>query len=167
MTESRAYFFVEFLPIYWAAFRAHNVGLKTVEKDLGQAGEKLRRLTGFFDKVGWLGAAGLIDVDAVLAPNQHTMRRVWIAVGPLIGVERKAGSGGRLDPVYRLGFEWLFRRSEQQSHHQADLLMKRFQEPALLTDTDCVNLRDAIQTDEADFRDYLDGMMRAAEAGDA
>jgi hypothetical protein len=153
MNQLRLYFFRDFLPKHWAGLQG--VSLKEVEHKISDDGQ-IRRLTGFFDRVGWLGAAGLIDVDFVLGPMQHGMRRVWFATEPLILKEREIGRLERLDPVYRLGFEWLVKRSEQAGKHQADLLASRFQEPALITPDLAQSLRRAIDEDEVKFKRSLD-----------
>ena len=103
----------------------------------------------FFDRVGWLGAAELINVDYVLGPMQHSVRRVWMAMESLIQKERKPESAEWLDPVYLLGFEWLFKRSDTK--HQATLVKEKFQNPRLLSSEQGEVLRSQIDKDEMKF----------------
>lgn len=56
MSAARAYFFDEFVAKEWANLVSTRKGLKSV------SGHDVHRLTGFFDRVGWLGAAGLTPV---------------------------------------------------------------------------------------------------------
>src|SRR6266540_182246 len=82
LRELRRYFFLEFVPVH--RIKLDGKSLKetgdVVPEDMG----RIVRLCYFFDRIGWLGAAGLIDMDYILGPIQHTMRRTWIAVEPLI-----------------------------------------------------------------------------------
>jgi hypothetical protein len=153
LNKLRKYFYKEFLPKYLAKLK--DASLKEVQiiikEDEGQA----REICYFFDRVGWLGAAGLIDVDYVLGPMQHTLRRVWIAMCPLIKRERQIGTQERFDPVFQLGFEWLFERSNKKTNNQASLLAKRFTKPELLCKKAIKKMRLDIIDDEARFQEYL------------
>lgn len=145
MQELRRYFYEEFVPQHYA---------KVSGKSLKKVDGRLQRLTGFFDEVGWLGAAQLIDVDYVLGPMQHEMRRVWFATEDLVRGARNSPEAP-LDPVFRLGFEWLFRRSEEPGADQADLVAARFHDPSLFTNADTLDLRTRITADEQAFRSRL------------
>src|SRR5579875_944699 len=84
-------------------------------------------LVHFFDRVGWLGAAGLIDVDYILGPMQHVMRRTWMAMADLILKERKIRSStDRLDPVYNYDFEWLYLHTCESGGDQGDLMSRLY-----------------------------------------
>ncbi|MFH2040206.1 MAG: hypothetical protein ABIJ65_12305, partial [Chloroflexota bacterium] len=109
----------------------------------------------FFDKVGWLGAAGLIDVDYILAPMQHYLRRAWIAMEPLINRSREFSNDKPYDPVYQWGFEWLYLRTNQTRKHQARLLRRIFSNPSLLSKKDFVQLLHYIDADEENYRNLL------------
>jgi len=162
MNLLRRYFYLEFLPKHYA--KEADGDLKELEHRVADDKGQLMSLTGFFDRVGWLGAAGLVDVDYVLGPMQHTMRRVWLATERLISRTREVHPPGQLDPVYRLGFEWLFRRSEEKS--QAILLVHRFSDPALFSRNDAIQtLKFRIQDDEREFRQYLESLRGKARAG--
>ena len=161
MSALRRYFYFEFLPKHYARIAGGN--LKELEHKVPGDEGQLRKLTDFFDRVGWLGAAGLVDVDYVLGPMQHTMRRVWLATEPLITCARKRNPPGQLDPVYRLGFEWLFRRSEDKTH--ATLLAQQFSDPALFsTDGTFEELNTHIQRDEQEFRQRLIALRRQSQS---
>ena len=149
MQELRRYFYQEFVPMHYA--KVNGISLKNVAEVVPSDEERLLRLTGFFDEVGWLGAADLIDVDYVLGPMQHAMRRVWLATEDLVRNARISQAGLLLDPVFRLGFEWLFRRSEMPGGGQADHLAAKFQSPNLFTEADIVELRRKIADDEQEF----------------
>ena len=151
----RKYFYKEFLRDYMPCYRSelNGKGMKEIEKIISEDRGRIRRLCYFFDRVGWLGAAGLIDVDYVLGPMQHSLRRVWMAMEPLIQKEREPKSTKLLDPVYQFGFEWLFKRSNKK--HQAKLVRKKFQNPTLLSRKQSKTLKAQIDRDEAKFREYF------------
>jgi hypothetical protein len=146
----REYFFYEFIPDNLQKVSGHS--LKDLDKLIDDQG-RTTRLCFFFDRIGWLGAAGLIDVDYVLGPMQHTMRKIWFVTEPLILEARHTTVP--YDPVYQYGFEWLFARSEQQGQHQADLLMRRFSNPRIIDKTQAKLLDKQIQGDDDDFRSQL------------
>ena len=145
LNELRRYFYEEFLP----AHRSEPIG-KGMKEIVAEDKGRVRRLCYFFDRVGWLGAAGLINVDYVLGPMQHSVRRVWMAMEPLIQKEREPKSTKLLDPVYQFGFEWLFKRSNKK--HQAKLVRKKFQNPTLLSRKERKILQVQIGSDEEKFR---------------
>ena len=144
----RKYFFLEFVPKHLKVTSGHN--LKEVEIIVSEDRGRTASLCFFFDRIGWLGAAGLIDVDYVLAPMQHTLRRVWTITEPLIRTAR-VSMLPHFDPVYLYGFEWLVLRSEQVNRHQVDLLRRRFSDPMVLDDLFATELRANIQRDEAEY----------------
>ncbi len=117
LIELRRYFYTEFLPLHMSKLTGKE-GLKEIKTVISEDKEGAGQLCYFFDRVGWLGAAGLIDIDYVLGPMQHSVRRVWMAMEPFIQNERKPESAKLLDPVYQFGFEWLFKRSDEK--HQAN-----------------------------------------------
>lgn len=105
----RGYFRNEFLLVD----RSKLVGtsLKEIEQRLPADAGRLNELCFFFDRVGWLCAAGLVNVNYVLPPMQHLLRRVWLATAPYVLIERDRADGRPYDPVYCFGFEWLYRRT--------------------------------------------------------
>lgn len=152
LNELRRYFYEDFLPIYKSKKnKLTGKGMKEIETLISEDKGRARRLCYFFGRVGWLGAAGLIDIDYVLGPMQHSVRRVWMAMEPYIQKEREPGSAKLLDPVYQFGFEWLFKRSNKK--HQAKLVRKKFQKPKLLSRKQSKILQAQIDTDEARFRE--------------
>jgi len=157
LRELRRYFFLEFIPIH---------RIKLVGKSLKEVGDivpedngKIVRLCYFFDRIGFLGAAGLIDMDYILVPMQHTMRRTWIAVEPLILKGREFEPGKGFDPVYHYGFEWLFRRSSLPRKHQADLLGQRFAQPSIFTPKEIRVIKSYIDANEVEFRRTLENIL--------
>ncbi len=160
MNDLRKYFYCDYLKKYYSLHV--ECDLKNFEHQVKEDNGRLKTLTAFFDRVGWLGAAGLVDVDYVLGPMQHTMRRVWIATEPLIKNTRKMHPPGQLDPVYRLGFEWLFHRSERKC--QASLLVHRFSKPKLYSSRNVVKmLKKQIAADEQEFFGYLIELRKQTE----
>lgn len=127
LRELRRYFILEFIPNH--RIRLIGKSMKEIDRVIPEDKGRTTKLCYFFDRVGWLGAAGLIDVDYVLGPMQHVMRRTWIVMEPLILIERELKSDKTFDPVFQFGFEWLFKRSSQQKKHQANLLRYRFLRP--------------------------------------
>ena len=55
------YFFLEFVPKHLNVISGHN--LKEIEILVPEDQGRTARLCFFFDRIGWLGAAGVIDVD--------------------------------------------------------------------------------------------------------
>lgn len=152
MNTLRRYFFREFLPQHRKALLGKSIRdiEATVENDKG----RIRKLCYFFERVGWLGAAGLIDVDYILGPMQHVVRMVWLAMEPFIIQERNVEHIDSVHhTVYLSGFEWLYRRSEQK--HQAVLIRTQFRRPRLRTWEEIEGLREWIDSDEAKFRKEL------------
>ena len=97
---------------------------ETIEAEKTGSKGSVVKLVHFFDRVGWLGAAELIDVDYVLGPMEHIMRRTWVTMADFMTTERdsRQQKGDRLDPVYNYGFEWLYRYSCEKNHDQASLM---------------------------------------------
>ncbi|MGD0515902.1 MAG: hypothetical protein ABSA26_00065 [Thermoguttaceae bacterium] len=155
LNKLRKYFYKEFLPKYLVKLK--DASLKEVEIIVEEDKGRARKICYFFDRVGWLGAAGLIDVDYVLGPMQHTLRRVWYTMQPFIKKERdrKNSTTEWLDPVYQLGFEWLFNRSDKPANHQSSLLAKRFAKPELLSTEIIEQMHKDIDEDEDKFKEYL------------
>jgi len=148
LAELRRYFYTEFLPSYG--------GSKSFNKEEGlKSKEKVKQLCYFFDRVGWLGAANLVDIDYVLGPMQYTVRRVWITTEEFIKEERKqereSKSDKLFDPVYQFGFEWLFKYSNKK--HQAKLARDKFRNPKLLSQKQSRILQAQINDDEIKFRE--------------
>lgn len=109
-------------------------------KELDSEWDEVRQLCWFFDRVGWMSAAKLIKTDLVLGPMQHTMRKVWMVMEPLILNDRRRHGGHRLDAVHLRGFEFLFDESERR--HHAKLLKEQYGFDTCLDD---------IYADELDF----------------
>jgi hypothetical protein len=147
--ELRRYFFDEFVPKKRAKLEGKSLKDRSVEG-------RVIKLCYFFDRVGWLGAAGLIDVDYVLGPMQHTMRRTWMVVKPLIIIARNSMPPGEFDPVYQYGFQWLFERSSMKDKQQATLLKWRFAHPNILSKGQIKSLQSHIDRDEEEFRQKLE-----------
>ena len=157
LRELRHYFYREFLP-----HRPQLLGksLKEIELSMESDRGRIRKLCYFFERVGWLGAAGLIDVDYILGPLQHSLRAVWVALEPFILEERKPRNIYQVDSahhfVYLSGFEWLYKRSSQR--HQAALIRAKFRKPRLRSRAEIQALREWIDQDEANFRRQLEKM---------
>lgn len=155
----RRYFFQEFIALHRNKLidkEGIKWGLKDIEKIIPSDEGRMRQLCYFFDRVGWYGSTGLIDVDYVLGPMQHVVRRTWIAMEPLIKHERKPdrvmeGQYKRYDPVFLFGFEWLFKRTSQQGRDQASLLGKKLRDPKLLNKSEISSLRKQISADEEKY----------------
>ena len=157
----RKYFFQEFVPSHRPILINQGKTLKSID-DIFKSdkepdnkpdnGAKVRQLCFFFDRVGWLAAAGLIDPDDVLGPMQHSMRRVWWAVERFI-LEDRSDKGGHPDPIYHMGFEWLFKHSSDPDHHHALLLERQLH--GFLTEEDVKTLRAALDSVEAEFKKQL------------
>jgi hypothetical protein len=130
--------------------------LKEMESMFPDDFSKIRKLCYFFDRVGWLGAAKLIDIDYILAPMQHSVRRVWMTMEPFIQNERIPSPNKLLDPVYLSGFEWLFKHTEENP--QAELINNKFNNPKLLSDKEYRDMQNEIFEDEKRFCEkYLKG----------
>jgi hypothetical protein len=168
----RTYFYREFIPWYkehgprlgairLKDFANRAVGFTPSLKDEG----RLANLTFFFDEVGWLGAAGLIDVNHVLGPMQHVLRRVWWVSKPWIELDRKRESGYWLDPVRHFGIEWLYQKSVITP--QIDLIKDRFRDLPPLShvivgrESNIQELRTELAKDKAAFLSILPEQMRA------
>jgi hypothetical protein len=158
--ELRRYFFLEFIPKH----RSKLVGriLKEASDVVPDDKGRIVELCYFFDRIGWLGAAGLIDIDYILGPMQHTMRRIWIAVEPLITPARDFKPGKVNDPVYCYGFEWLFKRSNQRHNHQSSLLGRRFVHPSILTRRQSHSVQVNIDRNEAEFLGNVEIILQTA-----
>lgn len=152
MNALRKYFFREFLPQHRQ--RLLGKSIREIESIVENDKGRIRKLCYFFERVGWLGAAGLIDVDYILGPMQHVVRMVWLSMEPFIIEERNVEKIDSVHhTVYLSGFEWLFKRSEQK--HQAVLIRTQFRHPRLRTWEEIEELREWIDTDEAKFRKEL------------
>ena len=151
----RKYFYQEFVPLY----RKQLLGkcIKEIEMFIENDAGRIRKLCYFFERVGWLGAAGLIDVDYILGPMQHCLRFVWLAMEPFIIEERQPHNLSQIDSVhhsvYLSGFEWLYKRSTKK--HQALLIHQKFRRPRLRTRDEIITLKHWIDEDEQKFRKEL------------
>lgn len=150
----RRYFHEELLPKHMSKLTDKNI--KDIEIVVLEDKGRARQYCYFFDKVGWLGAAGLIDVDYIMAPMQHYLRRAWIAMEPLIDRSRVFTNEKPYDPVYQWGFEWLYLRTNQKSKHQARILRRIFSKPSILDEKEFVQLMKYIDTDEENYKNLLD-----------
>ena len=122
--QIRVFFFEEFcfLPLVRSApevpFRCL---MRALDSDYTTKGMsmRIRRLCNFFDKVGWLAAAALIDVDDVLGPMQETVRLVWRVLGTSIIASREEAPRADTGPVLFYGLEWLYKRSLSGAERRA------------------------------------------------
>lgn len=144
----RTYFVSDFLETKVPLLNGHS--MKSVEKIVPEDKGRLNRLCYFFDRVGWLAAAGLIDIDYVMAPMQHFMRRLWLTIEPQVVYERQLvpDSTPLFDPVYYKGFEWLFHRSSTLYGNQAFVL---YRIGIVRSVPKIYALRQAIKKSEAEF----------------
>lgn len=155
MRDLRHYFYREFVPKH----RKQLIGkcIKEIELIVADDHGRIRKLCYFFERVGWLGAAGLIDVDYILGPMQHCVRFVWLAMEPFILEERKPQNISQIDSshhsVYLSGFEWLYKRSNHK--HQAILIREKFRKPRLRSWREIQELQEWIDIDEEKFRKEL------------
>ncbi len=156
LSEYRRYLFREFVPLHREKLLGKNI--KEIETIIPEDHGRIRKLCYFFERVGWLGAAGLIDVDYILGPMQHCVRSTWIALEPFIMKERNPGNGIQPDSVhhsvYLSGFEWLYKRSMKK--HQADLIRNKFKRPRLRSVEEIQALRNFIDIDEDNFMNQLE-----------
>jgi len=156
--STRRYFYEDFIPNH--RYKLVGKSMKDIEVVVPEDNGRTRRLCYFFDKVGWLGAAGLIDVNYILGPMQHYLRRTWIVMEPLILKSRIYEEGKPFDPVYQWGFEWLFLRSSQSENHQARLLSRSFSIPSILTKKELFELIQHIDVDESNFHQRIERIIQ-------
>lgn len=155
LSDLRRYFYQEFVPQY----RKELLGkcIKEIEMIVKNDKGQIRKLCYFFERVGWLGAAGLIDVDYILGPMQHCVRFVWLAMEPFVIEERQPQNLTEIDSVhhsvYLSGFEWLYKRSTKI--HQARLIHTKFRQPRLRSKDEITALKKWIDCDEQKFRTRL------------
>jgi hypothetical protein len=164
MAQVRWNFFNKFIPEYLPKLRekqgATMKDILTRFPDDGNPTKRLERdsaweMCVFFDKLGWLGAAELVNVDHVLGPMQHLMRKTWLAMEPFITPIRDQHHASTYDPVFQLGFHWLFVRSNLPRKQQAKLLRARFRKPRVKDLRDVNLLGGSIATSEKRFEDSL------------
>jgi hypothetical protein len=128
-----------------AELRRNGVGLAGVLSalDANQA-SGIFEVLAFFDEIGWLCAAQLVDADRLLPPMQHVVRICWRVFGEAILNERGRAQtkvahdkATRLhwSPLYFQGFEWLYKRTQRPSKSQARLIKTAFVNPSLGYDT--------------------------------
>ena len=127
-----------------------NMGLGDIKEHFEEDNGRLLKLTYFFDQVGWLGAHGLIEVDYILGPMQHVMRRVWWTTDCFIENQRKPADQHWLDPVRHWGLQWLYEYSERQS--QLDLVRMRFPGHSFPSKVDIERLVQDVKDDEKKFK---------------
>lgn len=156
----RRYFYEELLPKHIDKILLTGRSIKDIEVIVPDDKGRARQYCYFFDKVGWLGAAKLIDVDYILPPMQHYLRRTWIAMEPLIHRSRIYDPNKPFDPVYQWGVEWLFLRSSQKNKHQARLLRHVFSNPSILTKQQFGTLTEHIEMDELNYRGNLERLLK-------
>lgn len=164
----RTYFYTIFLPWYKQnpnADESAETRLKDFSNKFKDDKGRLANLTFFFDEVGWLGAAGLIDVNHILGPMQHVLRRVWWVTKPLIEKDRQKELGYLLDPVRHFGIEWLYQRSVVTP--QVDLVQAQFPDLPSLSHAKPnarsanEDLRQQLAEDEAKFLSMLPKVLRS------
>ena len=158
MRETRRYFFGTFVPTH----RPHlqEVSLSEVSDAVADDNGRVRRLCNYFDRLGWLAAAELIDADYVMGPMQHSMRHVWLVVKDMVDTERERITCDKIpDPVFMAGFEWLYLWSDQKRNAHAMLARRLFVRPKLYTIKESRALQrrllQAEQIFEQEFRDML------------
>lgn len=156
MRELRLYFMLEFVPTH----RSKVLGLKLtqIQHTLPEDKGRMIRLCYFFDRIGWLASAGLIDVDYVLGPMQHVLRRLYFATESFLHEDQKA------NPLYYHGFVWLFERSNRKGKDQASLISKRFVRPRTLGRKETTSLRNHLRTEEELFLASLSANSDATES---
>lgn len=153
LSALRAYFFNEFLPRHWPTLE--HCGMQDLARRVPEDGGRVRRLCMFFDEVGWQAAMGLIRVEDVMAPMQHTMRRTWQVMKPLIDYDRAVNPGSTSDPVSLMGFEWLYYWSERPRNHHAHLLRSAH---GLLRRRQVKELRASLDRENQAFQEYCAGL---------
>ena len=124
LSQVRVFFFEDFcfLPLVRGGtdvpFRCL---MRALEADYTTKGmsAQIRTLCSFFDKVGWLAAAALIDVDDVLGPMQETVRLVWRVLGTSVIAGRDEPPRADTGPVLFYGMEWLYKRSLSGAERRA------------------------------------------------
>jgi hypothetical protein len=124
LSQVRVFFFEEFcfLPLVrngtQVPFRCL---MRALDADYATKGmsTRIRTLCSFFDKVGWLAAAALIDVDDVLGPMQETVRLVWRVLGTSVVAGREEPPRADTGPVLFYGMEWLYKRSLSSTERSA------------------------------------------------
>jgi len=125
--------------------------LKDDPGDLPYDNGRLQEFVWYFDKIGWLGGAGLLDLNYVTPPMQHWIRRVWWATAPLIETERSRSPGQLFDPVYCYGFQWLYQRTCKLRYSQWVLMLTTHMIP-IRDLRKALQLRQEILKDERWFR---------------
>jgi hypothetical protein len=159
LSALRAYFFNEFLPRHWPTLE--HCGVQDLARRVPEDGGRVRRLCMFFDEMGWQAAMGLIRVEDVMAPMQHTMRRTWQVMKPLIDYDRAVNPGSMSDPVALMGFEWLYYWSERPRNHHAHLLRSAH---GLLRRRQVKELRASLDRENEAFQAYCAGLRQKGPA---
>jgi hypothetical protein len=128
----RRYYRTEFTHFYSQLASRDELSFRELEQQLEAAGHgpELRLLCYFFDRVGWLGANGLVDVDYILTAFQHYVKDMWSTMQPFVEHERLPKYQ---NPIFLFGFEWLDRRAHKRGKDQAHLIRVRFRDPRLVT----------------------------------
>jgi hypothetical protein len=153
LSALRGYFFHEFLPKHWP--RLEHCGVRDVALRVPEDTGRVRRLCFFFDELGWQAAMGLIRVEDVMGPMQHTMRRTWQVIKPLVDHDRAANPGSMSDPTWLVGFEWLYRWSELPRNQHARLLLSAH---GMLRRKQVKALRESLDRENAAFLEYCAGL---------
>jgi hypothetical protein len=151
LAELRRYYRTEFADFHSQLASGGEMPFRELERRLRQEGHgsELRRLCFFFDRVGWLGASGLVNVDYVLTAFQHYVKDLWLTMQPFVEQERRREYR---NPIFLFGFEWLNRRTAEPGKDQAHLIRVRFRDPRLVTRDGEELLR--IQIDDAAARPF-------------
>ena len=74
---------------------------KLEEMVQGKDLESIKEVHYFFDRIGWLSNAGLIDTNFILCPMKLWVVNTWIDLKPIIYQKRST------DPIHGLGHEQL------------------------------------------------------------
>ena len=155
----RAYVFNLFVPEspYWRKCMAdETVSMRNLQQHLPEEwGITRANLSGGLTRLGWLGAERLIEIDHILGPMQHLVKRTWWVMEPLIERARVA------DPVYATGFQWLYEECLSTTQGSGSRGSSRLISPAHIADVESFDRRTA--TLEEGFKNFLAGVRAASE----
>lgn len=147
----RAYVFNIFVPDtrYWCTLvDDKTVSMRNLSSRLPpEWGDYPQQLVWWFDRLGCLGAEGLIEIDFILMPMQHLVKRTWWVMEPFILRARE------MDPIYCTGFAWLYEECERRSQNDRIKAMFKFKKlPGHIRGKD---FREQTEMLESRFRSFL------------